>query len=274
MLRGRSKGTVSTPEKQPLSSSIDYEEKNRRHPLHFSDSAKSILLCSAVSILLILSGQHNPLPGTDDLQPPHVYPRMLSFIVDDKSGHFTLSQINELPGNVSSSVVVKQMGSKRGQEAILDSRDYKEVNADEEEDCQLLHDWQMTARPACNLVHEFDVTSPSREDTNAKYKYLTNGYYRDVWTAVDDVGINFVFKPMRYKHAYTWRNFDRMRRDILTMDRLAGEKYILNTYAGCGTSGFFEFADGGDIENAIWPSRKKGKEAHELTQMEKLHIGK
>ena len=115
------------------------------------------------------------------------------------------------------------------------------------------------------------MTTPTLETNGAKYKFLTHGFYRDVLSAFDPVGEPFVFKPMRRKHRFTFRNFDRMRRDAVVMDRLTAHKYILNIYGFCGTSAVFEYADGGDIDSTLWPD---GETIANLSQLEKLHIGK
>ena len=77
--------------------------------------------------------------------------------------------------------------------------------------------------------------------------------------------------------ALAFRNFERMRRDSLVMDELTGEKYILNIYSFCGADGIFEYADGGDIEQAIFRgnrlrARRRRRPDH-LSQLDKLHMG-
>ena len=162
----------------------------------------------------------------------------------------------------------------RARAEIAESKRYAdldEVDWEEKEDCQLEYEWQRTSRPNCNSIHEFDMTTPTQETQGAKYKYLTHGFYRDVLSAYDQVGEPFVFKPMRRKHRFSFRNFDRMRRDAVVMDRLTAHTYILNIYGFCGTSALFEYADGGDIDSTLWPD---GETIANLTQLEKLHIGK
>ena len=275
----------------PSSAFSDTDEKRpRAHPFLFTKSPLGLFLGITAAFIVGFSS-YNPadLPAaTTAIQPPpnilssitnRIPPRMVVYLLDENDGQApSFSVIKTVPiHKIASERTVKRMGSTKRQKRILESDDYKGMNnvIDEENDnCEYAADWQKTSRPACNNVHEFDASSPTREDGTRKYKYLTNGYYRDVWSAKDDMGVDFVFKPMRYKHKYTYRNFDRMRRDTLAMDRLAGEKYILNIYAACGTSGFFEFASGGDIENAIWPGGSSGEKGSSLSQLEKLHIGK
>ena len=171
---------------------------------------------------------------------------------------------------------ISHMGDKKMFKKIQSSKDYKALDeyADEDEsDCQLQFEWQKTSYPACNSMHEFDLTNPSNENGKKKYKMLTNGYYRDVWSMYDAVMKEVVFKPMRIRHKFTFRNMDRMRRDALSMDRLTKEKYILDIYGYCSTSGLFEFADGGDVEEVIWPDNSRSHPNKELSKLQKLHIG-
>ena len=87
---------------------------------------------------------------------------------------------------------------------------------------------------------------------------------------------HYLYESFRWKDSHilgfpsAYRNFDRMRRDGLVMGELTKSKYVLDIYAFCGTSGLFEYADGGDIEETIWPS--DGTESH-LSQLDKLHMG-
>jgi hypothetical protein len=55
------------------------------------------------------------------------------------------------------------------------------------------------------------------------------------------------------------------------MERLTKSNFVVDIYGFCGNSGLFEFADGGDIKDALFPrSHKKSK----MTQLDKLRIGK
>ena len=80
---------------------------------------------------------------------------------------------------------------------------------------------------------------------------------------------------MRYQHSFTPRNFDRMRRDSVTMERLTRSPFIVNLYAFCGTTGLSEFGDGGDLPDALWPPTQTTHttETIVLSQMDKLRIG-
>jgi hypothetical protein len=120
---------------------------------------------------------------------------------------------------------------------------------------------------------EFDATTPGmlrRRDRvyQRNYRMVGYGYWRDVWiTANNDNLERAVYKTMRYEHDQTLRNFDRMRRDALVMDRMTKSEYIIDIYSFCGTSSISEFGDGGDIPMAIFT------DGPEISQIEKLRIG-
>jgi len=166
---------------------------------------------------------------------------------------------------------VSWLGDRDAQEEIRDddTPPFEEID----KDCTLRYDWQRTTHPTCNILHEFDLTTPwsTHGGRNQKrYRIVGNGYWRDVWIVNEQLGGKGVFKSMRWDHDYTHRNFDRMRRDALTMERMTASKFIIDIYSFCGTSSMSEYGDGGDIPAAIWPA--KGQP--ELTQIEKLRIGR
>lgn len=155
---------------------------------------------------------------------------------------------------------VAPLGNPMRENKIANSKDYldlNEVDASLHDDCALQYEWQTRSFPNCNILHEFDLTTPfdQWDENRTRYQYLTHGFYRDVLSTLDDVGVEIIFKPIRLRHDFTYRNLDRMRRDSLVMERLTGQKYVLDIYAFCGTSGLFEFANGGDITKALWPSK-------------------
>lgn len=144
-----------------------------------------------------------------------------------------------------------------------------------------------------------DVSSPNAimdssdmmSSTSTTLKFLANGYWRDVWqltdhqinegwdttatTATATTGFNFVFKTQRYEHAFVDRNFDRHRRDAVAMERLTASPFIMDIYGFCGTSGVFEFADGGSLDGALWSTGGGGSDGDTVepwNSMERLVV--
>jgi serine/threonine protein kinase len=165
--------------------------------------------------------------------------------------------------------LVEPLGNLRRQEKIKTTKNYVEqVDPVETDDCKLRYEWQKSFRPTCNMLHEFDLSTPSTPingTVDTKYRIIGNGYWRDVWvtnnSALDE---KLVFKSMIYEHDFTLRNFDRMRRDAAVMDRLSFSDYIIDLYGFCGTSSFSEYGDGGDVLSPL---------ENGLTPRERLQIG-
>lgn len=162
----------------------------------------------------------------------------------------------------------------RRRDNILDSREYKYGMADEFEnkDCKAQYSWQLTSFPTCNNLHEADLgdlQAVSKQDM--RVSLLAHGYWRDVWMVRESLnGTKRVLKTLRYEHGYEARNYDRHRRDAVAMERLTRSPLVVDIYGFCGNSGIFQYANGGDISDAIWP-RKKDRKA--LTALRRLEIG-
>ena len=163
---------------------------------------------------------------------------------------------------------------------LEDSRSYNHGRADqfETKTCKAQYDWQLHSFPTCNHLHEREMESliVRPENKGEPLELVANGYWRDVWILPSS---NFdgkhILKTIRYEHDWEERNYDRHRRDALAMERLSSNTYVLNLYAFCGNSGVSEYADGGDISDAIWPHNPKTgrREISTITKLERLHIG-
>jgi hypothetical protein len=215
--------------------------------------------------------------------------------------------------------LVDPLGNTKLQKAIeIDDEYYRNqmFDSDITDDCQLRYSWQkVSSIPTCNRIHEFDLSSFTWDTTRKtkpditlqkkRYGIIGQGFWSSVFLATQqdliavsshsktqgklDIKIDdswFVFKTLRYRHEFTPRNFNRMRREALIMEHLTASRFVINVYAFCGTSSFSEYGDGKDIAAAIWPSghlsdlsgsAKHGqqtKKVNGLSQLQKLHIGK
>ena len=179
------------------------------------------------------------------------------------------------------------------------SRKYKHQMRDsQDENCQFKYDWQVGAFPNCNVVHEYELGQLSRMlgrmarrrlrlregDGNDLVKYLSHGYWRDVWVIShrnaetvkgDDADEELtVLKTLRYEHDFSDRNYDRHRKDALASERLSSSPYVVDIFAFCQNTAVFEFGEGGDIDGKLWPY-DEDENAHliaELTSWEKLDM--
>jgi len=179
--------------------------------------------------------------------------------------------------------------SKKYSHAMRDSAD---------EECQFKYDWQEGAFPNCNVIHEFELGHLNRMlgrmarkrlrlregDGNDLVKYLSHGYWRDVWVlshrnAPDGSQLNgteelTVLKTLRYEHDFTDRNYDRHRKDALASERLSGSPYVVDIFAFCQNTAVFEYGEGGDIDGKLWPYDEETEEHYvaEFSSWEKLDM--
>lgn len=159
--------------------------------------------------------------------------------------------------------------------AKIAMRDDLDLDVVETDTCKLPYTWQKSSFPSCNSIHEFDITSPWSIHSNGwrkLFRIIGNGFWRDVWLIQNDYAIaseKNILKTMRFGHEFSPRNFDRMRRDGVVMERLTKSPFVLNIYSFCGTTSITEYGDGGDIPDALWSEGRKS----DLSQIEKLRIG-
>ena len=142
---------------------------------------------------------------------------------------------------------------------MISSREARHRMADtlieEGNNCIQSKDWQLTSFPACNSIHEYDIsatTSPSHTTDDTAAQLINHGYWRDVWKVHDAV-----LKTIRYEHDYTERNYDRHRRDALAMERLTASENVVDIYGFCGNSGVFQYSQEGDVYSMVWGRRSK-----------------
>jgi hypothetical protein len=167
-----------------------------------------------------------------------------------------------------------------------------------DDECQFKYDWQEGAFPNCNLIHEFELGQLNRMlgrmarkrlrlregDGNDLVKYLSHGYWRDVWVLSHRNAPNghqlkekeelTVLKTLRYEHDFTDRNYDRHRKDALASERLSGSPYVVDIFAFCQNTAVFEYGEGGDIDGKLWPYDEEEEKYYvaELSSWEKLDM--
>jgi hypothetical protein len=229
------------------------------------------------------------VPTTAPLMHHNPYPRIVFLYSTHRFN--TTTPDNERQSQWSRNRTVADMGDPRERHRIA-KRDNLQLDTVENETCHLRYAWQKTSFPTCNVIHEFDGAAPWTAPSRARhdkmgssvigrhklYRMIGYGFWRDVWIVHGPsatIAETAIFKTMRYIHDYTPRNYDRMRRDAVAMERLSASPFIVDLYAYCGTSSFSEYGNGGDIPDALWP-RGRGQEQMDgssLTQVEKLRIG-
>ena len=135
--------------------------------------------------------------------------------------------------------------------------------------CTPMQPWQTTSFPSCSSIHELDFYSKSR---TAEFKFLTSGGYNDIFSLQDELlGVNppLAIKILQEGTKYTDRNYDRVRRDGLILERSTSSRYVTDIYGFCGFLVLVPYADGGNLSRAL----RKKKEV-KLPPLQKLRYAR
>jgi hypothetical protein len=134
-------------------------------------------------------------------------------------------------------------------------------------ECEPNSPWQTSPRPTCNAMHELPLSGPywyrSPSGPRDLFTLLGKGYYRDVWRIGHKRPI--VLKTLRFQHPVSFDFIDHSQTDALAMERLTSSPNVADVYSVCGTSGLFEFADGGDLSHEI--------SSQNMMPLRKLQVG-
>ena len=124
--------------------------------------------------------------------------------------------------------------------------------------------------PTCNAIHELPIMHQQKTSTNPQIKYITHGYYRDVWTVgrrpttslhyyngqepelISQEQEKMVLKTLRFMHNYTTPTMVEVARDALIMEKLTSSPRIMNVYGYCSTTVTTEFMQN-EIQSRVVP---------------------
>ena len=157
---------------------------------------------------------------------------------------------------------VEPLTSFNDTEVLEDSSDYSDKGVDEFEtdDCKAQYAWQMDSKPTCNAVHEIGmrISSSTLNTGSASVSLITHGDWRDVWSVQVNSQANHgkdlervVLKTHRAQYLLTGSYLERNRMDSMAMEHLTVSPWILDIYSYCGSSGIYEYAPKGSLENII-----------------------
>lgn len=156
-------------------------------------------------------------------------------------------------------VIKKSKEELKAQERLLHSEDVSLRDPLYEGECVPMQEWQTTSFPICNIFHELDFFT--KTVTN-KFEFFTSGGYNDIfWLKANDKPDDpeLAMKILIYGTGYTDRNFDRVRRDGLILERLTKSPFVMNTYGFCGFDVLTPFSDEGTLSTVLrkWSEGKK-----------------
>ena len=128
-------------------------------------------------------------------------------------------------------------------------------------ECVPMHEWQVASYPSCNALHVMDLGGAA---------FVANGFFRDVWAVNEttDVGPEqLAVKTLRLRDSskldYDARNYHRHNVDAIVHERLTAAPHVMNLFGFCGMSIIVEFANGGDLGDAL-------SEGNTLTKKERF----
>jgi hypothetical protein len=108
-------------------------------------------------------------------------------------------------------------------------------------------EWQTYHFPSCNDVHDIRLVDNLLHKRgklgDARLALIADGLWRDVWTVAPRSPMKepIVMKIMKMEHEVDSRNFDRHRRDALTMERLTSSPNIVDIFGFCGNTMLTEY---------------------------------
>ncbi len=122
--------------------------------------------------------------------------------------------------NITKRVINVNKHSLREQVRLLDSEDFSYRDPLYEGECTPMTEWQTTSFPNCNMFHELDIHGKVRRN---ELEYFTSGGYNDIFF-FNERSISYdpemALKILIFGTDYSDRNFDRVRRDALILERL------------------------------------------------------
>lgn len=107
-------------------------------------------------------------------------------------------------------------------------------------------------------MHEIDMSS--------QLEVLTNGGFNSVFKMTDLDGSTHIVKILESDKDFSDRNFDRVRRDSLVMERASDSDYVVDIYSFCGFSQIVEYGRQGNLDQFL------DERYDDLSQSQKLHI--
>ena len=204
-------------------------------------------------------------------KPSRVFPRVIQIVSTPDSLPYSPPQ--QVENDLPSQRLVRPMTSVTKQQMLENSKDYEDqsVSFPETESCKFQYPWQLDSKPNCNAIHELGMSVGSSPFHLGilSMSMINHGYRRDVWsvqfhshaanndhknnTAVEQV----VLKTQRAKHMFSPRNLDRNRLDAMVMEHLTVSPWILDIYVFCASSGIYEFASQGSMDDIIFSNKKE-----------------
>ena len=121
-------------------------------------------------------------------------------------------------------------------------------NEENDEHCDDMMIWQKPTSSQsnvimnCNTLHEIMISN--------QLQYLQKGSFRTVFH-LPWINSQIVLKTLNYKRSMNYREYDRHRRDALTMNQLSSFDTIPNIYGYCVNSAIYDYSPIGNLNDYL-----------------------
>lgn len=148
--------------------------------------------------------------------------KRIAYLEENASGIFLRGKTDEA---TKRRIIEKSKEELEAVDRLLDSEDVSLRDPLYEGECVPMQPWQTTSFPICNMFHELHFITKIITD---EFYFYTSGGYNDIfWLNERDKSDDqeLALKILIYGTEYTDRNFDRVRRDGLILERLTKSPY-------------------------------------------------
>jgi len=190
-----------------------------------------LVFCTLIVIIVVKSPFNGSNNQSNDISQPRI------IVINNLNDFSTLIFHKHLNHTLSSRKIDIEEPALAAQKRLQNSKKYNDWSRDSL--------WEETSFPSCNKMHEIHM--------EAQMKFIDSGGYNNVFLLQDYDYSEYILKILDGRH--TDRNFDRVRRDSLIMERSTRSSYIVNMYSFCGFAQIVEFGKDGGLEDVIWQDR-------------------
>ncbi|CAJ1968768.1 unnamed protein product [Cylindrotheca closterium] len=206
--------------------------------LHAAASLASSTLSSHEAMKRNLIVADNRIQDTTNFRQPR--------ILQIDSDLHTIQNLDQHEYITSSHEVHVSKRERRTKERLNNSKKYDRHSLRDpirEGDCEAMHAYQETSFPSCNLMHEVNMVQ--------QMEVLTEGGFNTVYKMTDIDETTHIVKILESDKDFTDRNFDRVRRDSVIMERASGSDYVVDIYSYCGFSQVVEYGRHGNLDDML-----------------------
>ena len=216
-----------------LSSTSYYRQRHHYNPIVIvpSSSLKNSEKISPRHVVLIYNDEHTEMKHVHEVRTTDTENTEFSFMMD------AIPQSED-----EYSYDLKKSRAAENHHGYHD-------NEENDEHCGVMMEWQKPSSHNndniimnCNTLHEIMISN--------QLQYLQKGSFRTVFH-LPWINTKLVLKILNFKRSMNYREYDRHRRDALTMNQLTHFDTVPNIYGYCVNSAIFDYSPIGDLNDYL-----------------------